>query len=65
LYFINATTGYAKEILADHQFVNIGAWGIAWSPTGQAIALACPVVEPKEHLMIEGRLCIVSVEVTR
>jgi len=62
-YVVNAATGDARQMLADHQFVGTGAWGVAWSPTGQAIALACPVVTPKEHLMTEGRLCIVSVEV--
>lgn len=65
LYVVNVATGDAREILADHQFVSAGAWGVVWSPTGQAIALACPVVTPKEHLMTEGRLCIVSVEVTQ
>jgi Tol biopolymer transport system component len=65
LYVVNAATGDTRQMLADHQFVGTGAWGVAWSPTGQAIALACPVVTPKEHLMTEGRLCIVSVEVTR
>ncbi len=62
LYVVNAATGDARQMLADHQFVGTGAWGVAWSPTGQAIALACLVVTPKEHLMTEGRLCIVSVE---
>ncbi len=65
LYVVNAATGDVRQMLADYQFVGTGAWGIAWSPTGQAIALACPVVAPKEHLMTEGRLCIVSVEVRR
>jgi len=63
LYVVNAATGDTRQMLEDHQFVGTGAWGVAWSPTGQAIALACPVVTPKEHLMTEGRLCIVSVEV--
>jgi Tol biopolymer transport system component len=65
LYIVNAVTGDARQMLADHRFIGTGAWGVAWSSTGQAIALACPVVTPKEHLMTEGRLCIVSVEVKR
>ncbi|MEM4414157.1 MAG: hypothetical protein QXD59_07765 [Candidatus Caldarchaeum sp.] len=63
LYLVNPATGDVRQMLADYQFVSTGAWGIAWSPTSQAIALACPVVTPKEQLMTEGRLCIVSVEV--
>lgn len=65
LYVVSAATGDAREILADHQFIVTGAWGVAWSPNGQAIALACPVVAPEKPLITEGRLCIVSVEVTR
>ncbi|HAJ36780.1 MAG TPA: hypothetical protein DCL15_13935 [Chloroflexi bacterium] len=65
LYVVNATTSDARQMLADYQFVSIGTWGGAWSPTGQAIALACPVVAPEEQLMIEGRLCIITVGVRR
>jgi Tol biopolymer transport system component len=64
LYVVNVITGDERQMLADYQFVSTGAWGVAWSPTGQEIALACPVVAPEEQLM-EGRLCIITVEVRR
>jgi len=63
LYVVTAATGDAREILAGHQFIVTGAWGVEWSPNGQTIALACPLVAPEKPLITEGRLCIISVEV--
>jgi len=65
LYVVNATTGDSRQILVDHQFIGAGFWGAAWSPTGQAIALACPTIMLTEPTIAEGRLCIIAVEVSR
>ena len=65
LYLVNANTGESRHMLSDHPFVFAGIWGVAWSPNGQEIALACPTTDPAGTTIREGQLCLISVEVGR
>ena len=61
LYLVNAATGNSRQMLAGYPFMFSGIYGVAWSPSGKEIALACPTAA--KGLIAEGRLCIISVEV--
>ncbi len=63
VYLVDATTGNSRQILTEYQsaFVFQGDASIVWSPNGQEIALVCPYfVSPT---VVQGRLCLVPVEV--
>jgi hypothetical protein len=64
VYLIDATTANSRQILTEYQseFVFHSVYGAKWSPDGQTIALSCPIIEEGKGI-IEGRLCLVSVEV--
>ena len=63
VYIVDTVTGKWRQVLKGHKFMFSGVYGVAWSPTGKEIALACPVVDPSSGTIAEGRLCIISVEV--
>jgi Tol biopolymer transport system component len=62
LYLVDAVTGDSRQMLAEHIFMLSGVYGVAWSPDGQEIALACPTIDPVEDVIAEGRVCLISVE---
>jgi len=62
LYLVDAATGTSRQMLAEHIFMLSGVYGVAWSPDGQEIALACPTIDPAEDAIAEGRVCLISVE---
>jgi len=63
LYILDAATGKTRQLLTDQQFIGTGSWGVAWSPTGQTLALVRLTLMPTEPTIAESQLCIVSVEV--
>lgn len=63
LYILDADTGKTRQLLTDQQFIGTGSWGVAWSPTGQTLALVRLTLMPTEPTIAESHLCIVSVEV--
>lgn len=63
LYVVDAVTGDSRPVLPGNPLMFAGAYGIAWSPKGKAIAVACPDVDLTSGTISEGRLCIVGVEV--
>lgn len=65
LYVVDAVTGDSRQVLKEYTFTFSGAYGIAWSPTEKAIAIACPTVDSANGTIAEGRLCIIPVEVKR
>ncbi len=63
LYLVDAATGDSRQMLAGHIFMFSGAYGAAWSPDGQEIALDCPTVNPAEGAIAKGHVCLISVEI--
>jgi WD40 repeat protein len=63
LYLVDAVTGDSRQILVNDSFVAAGYWGIAWSPTGQTIAVPCSTLKPSGASTEEGRVCTITVEV--
>jgi dipeptidyl aminopeptidase/acylaminoacyl peptidase len=64
VYLVDATTAKSRQILTEYQseFVFHSIYGAEWSPDAQTIALSCPIIKEGKGI-IEGRLCLVSVEV--
>jgi hypothetical protein len=62
IYLVNLATGEVSRVLENLAFPSAGYLGLAWSPTGQAIALVCPLATPLNIDTGEFRLCIIPVE---
>jgi len=63
LYLVDIVTGDSRPVLQGYPLMFAGAYGIAWSPMGKAVAVACPGVDSTSGAISEGRLCIIRVEV--
>lgn len=62
MYLVDAETGKYKRVLDGEPLHFTGIWGIAWKPDGKSVAYSCPQVDASS-LVIEGRICVVSVEI--
>lgn len=62
-YLIDPLQGEALSILDNHKFIGAGHWGITWSSRSSEVVFACPLINPADQVMSEGRLCLVPVEV--
>lgn len=63
VYLVDATTGNSRQVLTEYQskFIFSGTGNVVWSPDGQEIAFVCPYFT--SPTVIQGRLCLVPVEV--
>lgn len=62
LYVVDTETAASEVVLQSDSLMFAGAYGLAWSPTGKTVAVACPNVDLTSGTISEGRLCIVGVE---
>lgn len=63
LYLVDAVTGDSRLVLEDYPFMFTAFHGVAWSSTGQTLALSCPIVDSTNSKVIQRQLCIITVEI--
>lgn len=62
LFLLDVVNGSYRSLLPNQIFGGGTGSQFAWSPSGQSIAIKCPVWSESKPLIIEDRICVIDVQ---
>jgi dipeptidyl aminopeptidase/acylaminoacyl peptidase len=66
LFLVDGWSGATRLLFPDQTWgggSRFGVSDVAWSPNGQEIAIKCPNLDEKEGIIVEDRICLISVKI--